>query len=242
MLAGLVAGSAAPARAGFLLRDEFGDSALDPAWTVTLQDADGWTAAETGGWLQVSDLDPTMVNAGSGGPWAKAYLCRSVPATGDFAFEARLAWNAEGSDAAMQNVLAWLMTGPGLPAADNWLAFAGAHDPWLTHTGQYWLGTPSQDVDSGYDSLSAAGSATIAVSRVGKTLQISWNGNPLITEVNEAPLVGVCLEFAHYAYDAGGVQSLFGTERVDYVRLVPEPGTLALLLAGVAALVARRRG
>lgn len=228
--------------------DHFDDGTLSPAWSVGFENSTGWTFAETGGSLTVTDIEPTVVNGGSGGSMARVMLSRTFTPLADFTASCAVAWDSEGSVNAMQGVGLMLYDGSGsnvagVDYADGWVGFAGTRR-W------FFNGTATHQ---GHSKLALSGTAGLAISRVGSDITVSWDGGPLATGSSSAPIERVDLVFWHYAYDnAINGTSFFGSEAIDSVTItgsvlaVPEidpagMGSVFALLGGALGLIERRR-
>jgi hypothetical protein len=210
--------------------DHFDDGTLDPAWSITLEEATGWSYTEAGTELTVTDIDPF-----GGG---KVILSRAFSSLNDFYVDLDFSWGSEGSNSAYQLIYLTLYDN-----SHNIIAFGGYQDPWNDSPGQKVLvigaeshethgpsyQPPSDYYLSGADSLPLAGSASINISRVDDNLQLFWDNTLLVSGVDSTPLGEIEIEFMRYAIN------YFGTESVDQIRVadapatpVPEPSTLDL--------------
>lgn len=93
----LILGIAMPVKAILILEDHFNNGTLDPAWSITFQDATGWDYTESGTNLTVTDIDPTVVNPSDGGTWARVILSQDFTPLTDFDVDFHISWEAEGS-------------------------------------------------------------------------------------------------------------------------------------------------
>jgi hypothetical protein len=239
LAAGLTAG-ASPITVVF---DDFDDGALAPAWTVGLENATGWTFVETGSLLTVTDIAATVINSGNGGTSARVILSQSFTPLSDFTAAAQVAWDSAGSLSAMQAVGIHLFDSAntlvaGVEYGDGWVGYAGA---------RVWA-FGSVRSHSGAGSLPLAGTAALGISRVGSTIDFTWDASTLFTHTSTAAIDRVDLIFWHYGYDGPQGVSFFATESIDSVSIegtpiaVPEPSTLLLVGSGVAAVVGMRLG
>jgi hypothetical protein len=222
--------------------DQFDDGTLSTAWSVGFDDATGWTFAETGGSLTVTDISPAVVNAGSGGTMARVLLSQTFTPLADFTASCAVAWDSEGSVNAMQGVGIQLFDGSGANVAgldycDAWVGYLGTRRWFLN-------GTPA---NQGRDKLPLSGTASLGLSRVGSVITVSWDGTTLATGSSSSPIERVDLTFWYYAYDNVSYgTSFFGTESIDSVSItgsvaaVPEPSSMLLVSAGMGCLAVVR--
>lgn len=225
--------------------DQFNDGTLSSAWTVGFQNASGWTAAETGGALTVTDIASTVNNGGSGGAFARAFLSQSFTPLADFTASCVVAWDSENDVQAMQGVGIRLFDGTdtfivGAEYVDGWVAFRGTR---LWDFG----GTRNH---SGRGLLAFSGTAALGIARVGSDIDVTWDGAVLASGTSSSPIARVDLMFWYYPFNGAEGVSFFGTESIDSVTIsgspavVPEPSTMLLMAAGlgcVAGVRLRRR-
>lgn len=230
----LSGGLATPAWASVIV-DEFNDDTLDPAWNVEFtDDGGGWTFEETGGQLIVTDVVDT---GDDNGVWGRVRLTQDVASliTGSFTFETAFSWDSENSSTAMQSVLVGLYDDSG-----SNVLIAMHYDAWFDWTGGPYAATPDGETFPGNSVAPIAGTSIVTMRRVGSDVFIDFeNGIGHVGEYDGA-IGGVFIEFSYFNSIVRG-QSLFGTESVDYVRLVPEPSSLALLVLGGLGLMVLRR-
>jgi len=224
--------------------DQFDDGTLSTDWSVGYENATGWTFSESGGSLTVTDISPSVVNAGSGGTMARVMLSQTFTPLADFTASCAVAWDSEGSVNAMQGVGIMLYNGgggnvAGVDYCDAWVGFRGTRR-W------FFNGTAA---NQGKDVLALSGTAALGISRVGSDITVSWNGATLATGSSSSPIERVDLTFWYYAYDnAIYGTSFFGNEAIDSVTItgtvvpVPEPSSMLLVAAGLGCVgVARLR-
>lgn len=218
--------------------DQFDDGTLSTAWSVGFENATGWTFAETGGALTVTDIVPTVTNAGSGGTMARVLLSQTFTPLADFTASCAVAWDSEGSVNAMQGVGIMLYDGSGANVAgvdycDGWVGYRGTRR-WFFN---------GNATNQGHSQLPLSGTAGLGISRVGSDITVSWGGAPLATGSSSAPIERVDLVFWYYAYDnAIYGTSFFANEAIDSVTItgsvvaVPEPSSMLLVAAGLGCM------
>jgi hypothetical protein len=223
------------------IHDDFNNGVLDSAWTVRFTNANGWTYSEAGTNLTVTDIAATVISHdGMALIPSEVMLARQVAPLGDFQADMSFSWSSTQSGyeerQALQKVLLRLM-GP----AGQVVAFCGYSDPWIHFSGsRYW----NFGGATGYGAQGSepyAGSATVAINRVGSDIQMLWNGQPFVSGTNSTPVTEVQVFFSYFPFDGGGGPSFFGTESVDSINVTPEPATLAMLAVGGLAMLRRRR-
>ena len=84
--------------AGPIFENHFNGSNLSE-WAITLENADGSTYEESGGYLTVTDIEPGGLNT-----WAKVILSRSFTPLSDFSLDLDFSWDSEWDEMAMQNL------------------------------------------------------------------------------------------------------------------------------------------
>ena len=143
------------AHAAVVLSDDFDSGALDPDWSVSFQDAvvDGWTYAESGTELTVTDITPTVINPGGGGTWAVVTISRDIVPVNDFSVDFRFSWDSKDpstgsrSTWATQNLYMTLYDDTGAA-----IVLAGIHDAWGAWTGEKYAQINTDKFNSGYNS------------------------------------------------------------------------------------------
>lgn len=217
------------------LVDEFNDDTLDPAWNIAfVDDGGGWTYEETGGQLVVTDVVDNVDDSVSN-IWGRVRLTQDTAALipGDFTFETQFSWDSNNLHTAMQSVRIGVYDDVGA-----YIATAMHNDAWYTWSGGPYASTPGEFTFPGNNLAPLAGTSTATMQRVGDQINIDIAGTTIgHVGTSSAPIAGVFIEFSFYRYDVG--PSTFGSLSVDYVRLTPEPGSLALLT--LSGLAMRRR-
>ncbi len=227
--------------AGTVLHDDFDDNALDPAWTVTFPDSNGWTFSESGTQLTVTDIDPAIINPGGGGTWAKVVLSQSFTSLSDFHVDLDFSWDSAGSLRAMQALYFRLFD-----ADDTEIAVVGYGDAWIAQSGERFGRVGANNANSGFNSLPFGDTATVDISRVNDDIDIIWDGGNLVSGTSDAALGRIDMEFWFYAA-AVFPPPFFGTESVDLISVsgteaaVPEPSTYMFILSGCLGLTLMRR-
>lgn len=224
------------------VQDDFNDGALDAAWSISLEDASGWSHAEAGTALVVTDIAATVVNHGSDGTWGRILLSRDFSSLADFEAKVKFAWESHDSLNAMQRLIVTLQD-----ADDNPVARFGYHDAWVEYAGRAYAEVYGESgeiwrLESIRGSLPMAGSASIGSTRSGDSITVLWDGLPVVSGTNGLEIASVTVAFDYYAYNNEQVgTSFFGTESLDLVEVIPEPATMSLLALGLGALAIRRR-
>ena len=78
---------------------------------------------------------------------------------------------------------------------------------------------------------------TFRMTRTGTLVQAFVNGS-LLAQINPGSSMGANQVFLHFL---GPETAEFGEFRIDYVSVVPEPGSLAAIGLGLAALAGARK-
>jgi hypothetical protein len=197
--------------------DHFDDEVLDPAWSIILESAFGWSYSESGTDLIVTEIDPEVINHGSGGTWAIVKLDRTFFHLGNFNVDFDFSWDSEGSTHAMQCLYVTLYGHNNVIVARS-----GYYDPWFGTQGSkkayiYGNSWTSERI------LPLSGNASIDIDRVGTEITILWNDSPILNGDCSIPVEKVQISFWYYAYIGG---SFFGSESVDLLSVsgleVPE--------------------
>jgi hypothetical protein len=143
--------------------DHFNNGQLDPAWTVTLQNATGWSYTESGTELVVSDID--MVT----GPPNGVELTRNFLAPGNFEVKSRLSWDSLSLPSVIQTIDVRVYSG-------NALAVQGGYtDPMLYSAGRRYgrIEGLKYTYDGGYQPYS--GTAEITLKRTDGFVSVLWD-------------------------------------------------------------------
>lgn len=228
-----------PAWAVTVVNDHFNDGVLDPAWSITFQNATGWTFTESGTVLNVTDITPTDT---TGALWATVILSQTFTPLTNFQVHADFSWDSEGSVNAAQNVSIQLFD-----SAGSRITSVFYHDPWTGHNGEKTAEVGGNVFVSGADSLPFMGSASINIARVGSNIDVLWDGVNLVSGTAAGPLGRIAVGFWFSACNCPPIgTSFFGNESVDLVWVegtstAPEPATLFLLGSGLAGLFGLKR-
>jgi hypothetical protein len=212
--------------------DHFDDSMLAPAWSVSFQNSTGGSYTESGTNLTVTDIIPTVINAGNGGPWAKVILSQTFAPLADFSVDFDFSWSSAGSMRPMQDVGIDLYDSIG-----NQIAMAEYRDSWVLWRGQKGAIAGGNSFYSGYDTMPYDGTASVEISRIGDSIDVLWDGVSLVSGTSSSPLGRVDLEFEYYAYNGAYGTSFFDSESIDLVRMQGSPTTIpapgAIVLGGI---------
>jgi hypothetical protein len=220
--------------------DHFDDGVLAPAWSVSLQNSTGWSYVESGTNLTVTDIIPTVINAGEGGSYATVILRQTFTPLLDFNVDFDFSWTSAGSMRAMQYV------GIGLyDSVGNQVAAAAYYDAWVLWRGAKYAIAGGDSIYPAYNTLPFDGTASVDISRLGDSINVLWDGVSLISGTSSSPLSRVDLEFDYYAYNGVYGTSFFDSESIDLVRIqgnpIPAPGALLLGSIGMGLVNWLRR-
>jgi hypothetical protein len=163
--------------------DDFDDGVLDPAWSISFQDATDWTYSESGTELIVTDITPAVINPGSGGKWAIVKLRRDIAPLTDFRVDFEISWDSEDSVNPMQSLYIALYDGAG-----SRIALAGYYDAWSQQRGSQQAIAGSEQFISGFNTLDFSGTASIDIAREAGDVSINWDGSELVSGRVDGPL------------------------------------------------------
>ena len=244
----IVMGFVGSSGAVLILEDDFNNGVLDPAWTISFENATGWDYSESGTNLTVTDVQDIDVSSGPVTPWGIVNLSRTFIPLYDFHIDFNISWdskNGQGQETvlAMQALFIELFD-----THNNFLTAIGYCDPWAMDFGIGLIsvgGRYREGEDIRGDYFPQAGSTDIDIIQEGNTIEYLWNNSSLLTLPAIATIGGINISFWHYAYDGGWGTSYFGSESVDLVRVegspVPEPATILLVGSGLFGLARFRR-
>ncbi|MHC4415400.1 MAG: hypothetical protein ACYS0G_08965 [Planctomycetota bacterium] len=194
-----------------VVEDHFNDGVLDQSWDITFRNAYGWSYAETGTQLVVTDILTTADRT-----WTGVTLGQDCPSLGDFHADFDIAWDCEASVRAMQSLFVLLRD----PNGDR-VVSAGFRDAWVANPGSYYAWIAGNEYPP-YVWLPLSGSALIDIDRVGELITVRWNGSVLMSGTSASPIQRVEILFNYYPYSYWQV-SFFGRESVDLIHVEGEP-------------------
>lgn len=203
--------------------DHFNDGVLDPAWQISFDKATGWTYAESGTNLTVSDI-----TAGGSG-WNYVMTSQGFSAASDFDVKCAFSWDSKSQSSAMQTLSIRVFSNT------SEVAHCGYHDAWVTHRGEKAAMIEGVHYNGGQDTLPYAGDATISIKRVSGLITINWNDAQLMSGLSSSVISKVDMAFVK------DPQGTFGSLSTDYISAVPEPVTILLFGLGALSVLAKRR-
>jgi len=219
-----------------VISDHFDDGILDPAWSISITQATGWSYTEIGTNLNVTDI------AATDSGWACVNLKQEFAPLTDFKIDFGFSWDSEGSDNAMQNVHVQAYTQDG-----TMIAYAGYSDGVFGDGAKFGkAGSAVIDEGPGYP-MPGSGSAIININRTGSDIEILWDDALFLTGMGDDLIDRVDLVFSYRLCEEAGITSFFGSEAVDFINvegtIVPIPGAVMLGMLGlsVAGMKLRKR-
>lgn len=209
------------------ISDHFNNGALDPEWNVSFNNASGWTYAESGTNLSVTDIG--VITSGS---WSDVFLRQDFSAPGNFEIKFGFSWDSESTLSTMQTLGIRAYSGSKI------VTECGYIDSWIDHNGGKFarIEYPNYSLDSGRDTLPFSGSVEVTLKRINDSVSVLWNDDVILTGHSNSAVDKIELLFSKNSYTG----SNFGVLSVDYVTAVPEPATLILFGAGIFGLLRRR--
>jgi len=205
--------------------DHFDNGQLDPAWDVSLQNASGWSYAESGTNITVSDI-----NVISGPANGLVFLKQGFLAPDNFVIKSGFSWNSK-SAATMETLRIQAYSG------NKVVAEGGYSDGWMGSGGPFaFIEFPLYMYGNAPDMLPLSGNAEITLKRTNGSVSILWNDQVVLTGYSDWAVDKVAIAFERDPYPGAN----FGLLSVDYINAVPEPATLLLLGLGAVMLGKRR--
>jgi PKD repeat protein len=205
------------AKATVVLEDDFDDAVLDPAWSVSFDNATDWNFSESGSDLIVSDVIPESMEPSC----AFVIMSRTFPAVTDFYANFDFSWDSESDNNdpsiwGQQEIYVRFYDD-----AQSLIAYAGYKDYWLMESGEQVAYAGGKKFVSGPNSLPVNGSGSIYMVREGEKVDIYWDNMLLLSNTEIRPIAEINISFK-YCSDPFGL-SFFGTESVDLVRVADAP-------------------
>jgi hypothetical protein len=188
--------------------DHFDDGVLDPAWSVTFDNATGWSYIESGSILSVTEIAPVGLG------WSSVSPTMYITPIGDFSLNFDFSWDSSNSVRAMQNILVQLYDDLG-----NKLVAVGYSDGWIQASGAQYAMVGGSVFDSGPGSMPLAGSAHVQITRSGSAITVLWNGAQLFSGTGNTPVNRIELVFSYCNFSDSEGPSLFGSESVDWIEV-----------------------
>ncbi len=216
-----------PVSAAVVLGDDFDGTSLGAEWLVSTNNTSSWNYNVSGSNLNVSDIQPG-IPATPG--WSTVSLSRSFSQLDSFNANVDFSWSIL-DETAKQRFLVRVVD-----SAGNKVATSGLHDSSIDENPGIWAQIGSGSTYSSGSPLLLTDSATIDINRsTDGSIDILWNGAPIISGSNSNAIAGVELIYGYYAmYNGGSLISGFGAESIDSVTISSAPIPAALPLFGSA--------
>jgi hypothetical protein len=187
----------------------------DAWWDVAFRDARGWTAANEGGRLVVTAIDPVKVHGRGGEAPCQVRLTREVETRDDFDLDVSLSWDAGAAGKhVMHNLYVSLLDGEG-----RLVAAAGHNDAWDGETGSRYSRVAGHDLNSGWGTQPMSGRMGLAFARRDGCLKVLFDGEKHQAGESRAAIRRVQVDFEFYPYEGPGGKSAFGTLTLDRLAL-----------------------
>ena len=211
-----------------VIHDHFDDGVLDPAWNTTFTNVIDWTYTESDSKLIATDItmDPSVTDSVPGA----VTLSRNIGSLDDFSIEASIAWDAEGLDSRIEVLCIYAMSG------DQQIVYQAYDDSWIQFRAEKEAIIGYDNVySSGLDTLPYSGQAVFKIDRLDGLIKFYWDDELIHSGTDYSLIDEIAIEFRRNAYPG----STFGTLSIDYITVIPEPGTI--LLFGLGAFILRRK-
>jgi hypothetical protein len=212
-----------------LAHDHFDDGALDPAWTVTLHQASGWTwteAANGGG----TQLEVQAIDGVPGGTWGGAWLEQPVSPT--YLLDARLVAGWKDSHGMAQCQL------DVLDEAGETIARVGYYDSWSPLVAGSWSAAVDDASAHGWsDHFSSAGTAEFRIDRSSTGLiRIYVNGGFVFSGLDHRAVTAIRLRLERHG------SHVYAPVFSDHVTVYGDPCSGSALLDGTPTSVSVSSG
>lgn len=193
-------------------------------WDIRLRNATGWEHTVSDDKLIVTDIYPSTQNIGNENTSAIVGISHHFDPLADFDIEFDISWDSEDSETGLQSTNAV----QGLIIRvygdnDKQIALAGYEDLWLDAQGRKAAAVGSEKIDQSKDALDFSGSAKINISRAGNEVHVIWDGEMLISGIDDNLLFGVDIQFYLYPQNIPDQKSFFGTATIDRFVLTGLP-------------------